>query len=236
MAGVPQPFRLSWSIPFWGSPSTDATFPDNYRIGKEEMLDTKSATVEFSVHDPYEGDYRYGEKEMQLVVEVPVVYETWKVALKEALQGMLVTLNNTSNYSLQLVSCETSHGVWSLVPPSVVPPKSSHDFGAESHGITGSAGKLTYIFETSDTQQTTEEEEEEAVKTPLEVYFCWEIPVFGAPEYSSNYFRIEPKLLGAQCEITLKLGTEETFMLEKADKVRPYSIHSHTSYGFENST
>lgn len=70
MPGVKDSFRLEWDTPFWGEPSSKATFPDNFRVGKEELYQFKNATVEFSVHDPYEGDYRYSEKEVQLVVQV----------------------------------------------------------------------------------------------------------------------------------------------------------------------
>jgi hypothetical protein len=74
MPGVSEPFKLQWDVPFWGEPSSDATYPDKYRVGKEEIFQFKDATIEFSVHDPYEGDYRYGDKDVKLVVEVILPY------------------------------------------------------------------------------------------------------------------------------------------------------------------
>lgn len=237
MAGVAQPFLLAWDVPFWGSASSETTFPDNYRVGKEELLDSKSGTVEFSVHDPYEGDYRYGEKEIQLVVEVPLVYETWKVCLKEALQGIILTLSNTSEYTLTLVSCETTHGVWSLAPPSLVLPGTEHDFGAESHGLTGSSGQIIYyISPNKEVEPEREETAEGSERTDgLQASFAWDIPVIGSPEYAATYFSVVPTLVGTQCEVKLKLGPEETFKLDQLSKIRSYSIHAKTTYGFENS-
>lgn len=84
--------------------------------------------------------------------QAPLVYETWKYLLKQALQGkntlrnselsgILLTISNSSEFTLRLQSSETTHGVWSLAPPEVILPGAQVDFGAESHGITGTAGK-----------------------------------------------------------------------------------------------
>ena len=70
MPGVTEAFKLEWDVPFWGEPSSATSFPDRYRVGKEEIVQFKQMTLEFSVHDPYDGDYRYSEKETKLIAEV----------------------------------------------------------------------------------------------------------------------------------------------------------------------
>eukprot|EP01126_Amoeba_proteus_P007879 TRINITY_DN12873_c0_g1_i1.p1 TRINITY_DN12873_c0_g1~~TRINITY_DN12873_c0_g1_i1.p1 ORF type:complete len:380 (-),score=81.39 TRINITY_DN12873_c0_g1_i1:257-1396(-) len=236
MAGVSQPFKMSWSVPFFGSPSTTVSSPESFRIGRNEFLHSTASTVEFSIHDPYEGDYRHSEKHVPLVVEVPKVYETWKYLLKKATQGILITITNTTTHTLILVNCETESGVWSLSPPTTVTPGMTCDFGAQSHGISGSEGWFLYKIQLEKKvneriKLSDEEEEEEHVfgesqkneepeisgeNEPKEYFitFRWQIPIFGSPHYSSNLFTVVPKLIGDQSEVEVRFTCDELFAIQ----------------------
>lgn len=42
----------------------------NYRISKEEYFQTKKTTIEFTIHDPFDGDYRYNNRPINLISTV----------------------------------------------------------------------------------------------------------------------------------------------------------------------
>lgn len=52
------------------------------------------------------------------------------------------------------------------------------------------------------------------------INFTWDVPMLGAPQFSSNIFAIEPRILGSHCEICLHFSSDETFLLQfKEDSV-----------------
>jgi len=241
IAGHKEPFRLSWEVPFFGSGSSSVSEHQNYRIGREEWLSRKNGTVEFSIHDPYEGDYRNNEKEVRLVSAAPVIFETWKVQMQKAQRSVLFNINNTTDFILRLNSAETHNGIWSLEPVKEILPQTEADFGAESQGLLGTAGVFSYTII-----------DRKREVGPTIINFSWKIGLFGDPTYDSNIFAIVPQQQGNHCVVALFFSSDETFMLpeptlviaeptldfdeteiEKQDISEPRDQYHQTSYGFD---
>lgn len=244
ISGSDDVFRMEWDIPFFTESLAKVSEHQNYRISKEEYFQTKKTTIEFTIHDPFDGDYRYNNRPINLISTIPIVNESWKIQQSKAQRNVLITLSNTTEYRLKLVQSELRHGIWSMAPPSEVVAFTSYDFGSESHGLMATEGEVVY--------QILNNKNQIAEGT---INFAWDIPMLGAPQFSSNIFAVEPRVLGNHSEIVLHFSSDETFLLqfnetssiekpqnpasesastnlEKPDEPKP-SLEEQTSYGFD---
>jgi len=224
-----EPFIFGWDIPFLGSPSAISQSGKNYRIGKEDQLNSKPVTIEYSVHDPYEGDYRNNKSDAKLVTVAPIVYESWKLELKNASLSMLVTLSNTSDFKISLKSEDISHGIWRFKPPELILPGDVFDFGAESYGIMGTKGQIVYSILSK-----------EELKDYTDIIFWWDLGMFSKPIFGSNVFSVEVRVEGYHNEIVLHFSSDELFVLDVKDPEVPKrtldtaTVEEKTGYGFES--
>jgi len=228
-----EPFVFTWDIPFFGENTIGHACGPAYRIGKEEQLASKSVTAVYSIHDPSAGDYRNNDTQIELVTKAPIIYESWKLELQKAARSILVTINNSTPYTLVLVKTNVRHGIWRLPPPLEVPPSTDFDFGAESHGITGTAGEVAYQMVNKSQPNRTFEET---------INFVWSVPIIGSNAFSSNMFAVAPQVDGEHSVVALHLTSDETFMLEVSEtgvvvtsnKEQVRAKLEKTGYGFEN--
>jgi len=201
------PFVFSWEVPFLGENSTNYKCGPTFRIGKEDQLSTKAATVVFSIHDPFEGDYRVSAESTELVKKSPVVYETWKLELQKASRSILSSLTNSTKYTLVLKQSLVHNGIWRFPPPKEILPSSEHDFGAESHGVTGTSGEVLYEIVNKS----------EPDKVYGDIIFSWTVPLVGKNTFSSNFFSVVPQVDSEHAVVSLLLTSDETFLLEISD-------------------
>jgi len=176
-----------------------------------------------------------------------VIYESWKVELKNAARSLLVSLSNTTDFKLTLVSENLEHGIWRYSPPRDVRPHVIYDFGTESHGVFGMKGTLVYSISSEDPTTS---------KTYPSIHFTWDIALLTviAPAFNSNLFSVEPRVLGTHSEIVLHFSSDELFVLEVKEgdtggigsggsggngsgtyggKRSDVSVEEKTGYGFE---
>jgi len=203
----------------------------NYRIGKDIQDNNKAVTIEFSVHDPFEGDYRHNKSEAQIITMAPVIYESWKIELKNASRSLLVTLSNTTDFGLILKSEVLEHGIWRCSPPKEIRTRVPYDFGTESHGLFGTKGTLVYSITDADED-----------KDYPDIYFTWDVPLLANPIFHSNIFSVEPRVIGVHNEIVLHFSSDELFILEvkegnenatKRSTDTTATVEEKTGYGFE---
>ncbi|KAK5575139.1 hypothetical protein RB653_010395 [Dictyostelium firmibasis] len=70
----------------------------------------------------------------------------WKVELRKATRSSLISITNETDFQLQRISCKLQQGMLRLIPPEIIPPKSSIEFGSESNAfMTGTKGSVIYI-------------------------------------------------------------------------------------------
>eukprot|EP01130_Rhizamoeba_saxonica_P014544 TRINITY_DN636_c0_g3_i1.p1 TRINITY_DN636_c0_g3~~TRINITY_DN636_c0_g3_i1.p1 ORF type:complete len:201 (-),score=41.28 TRINITY_DN636_c0_g3_i1:25-627(-) len=194
------PFTVSWSIPFIGKPSIKTDCPDRFIIGTEKYLN-KSNELVLSIHSPFDSDLGNG---LDFVVEVPVIYETWKLDLKKAMRSIQMRISNISDDILVLKSSIITHGIWRQEPAAEVGPNIPNDFGAESHGLYGSSGEISYYVKG---------------KEDLVAYFRWNVPMFGKHEIETNAFSVETTVEGDHTEVILHFSTDELFTLQIESKM-----------------
>jgi len=200
------PFVFSWNVPFLGDNASQYSCGPQYRIGKEESIQSKCSSVMFSIHDPFEGDYRDTSEKNKTagVLEAPIVYDTWKLELQRANRSLLASLTNSTKYTLIRHNDNLVNGIWRCPPPQEIGPGSEADFGAESHGLTGTSGDLSFkIVDKSDPN-----------KTFGDINFVWSVPLIGKNSFSSNVFSVVPQVDGSHAVVSLLLTSDETFLLE----------------------
>jgi len=101
---------------------------------------------------------------------------------------------------LLLSNLSVPNGIWRLEPPKEIPPGLEADFGAESYGIGGTSGKISWTLK-----------EVDQVNMPIN--FTWEVGLIGSPEYTSNVFSIEPVVIGNHTEVILHFSSDELYLV-----------------------
>jgi len=143
-------------------------------------------------------DYR-NNKSGNSIIQPPIIYESWKLQLKQASRSIQIRLSNVTDRTLVLKSSALTSGIWRLDPPNEIPPSNEVDFGSEANGIYSSTGKITFTLK-----------DEEQINMPIT--FSWNVGLFGTPEYNSNVFSIEPVVIGNHMEVILHFSSDELFI------------------------
>lgn len=202
------PFKLMWSVPYFGSATTDWRGPSPLLIEKTEKLGNLTE-VHFAITDPLDFlQDKVDSNPARLEKVQSDLSERWKVVLKSAPTSLLISVHNTTPWRFELLQHDIQRGKWTFFPPQVIEPGAKLEFGAESAGnFAGSRGSLTYSVQvhTGNTILT------------HNLPFSWNWPMIGEPVFKAKIWslRVAPES-GNEKHLTceLALSGEETFVLD----------------------
>lgn len=202
------PFKLSWSVPYFGSAATDWRGLSPLIVEKTEKLGNLTE-VHFAITDPL--DFLQ-DKEVSdpgtLVKAQSDLNERWKEVLKSAPTSLLISIHNTTPWPFELLQHDIQRGKWTYFPPQVIESGAKLEFGAESAGnITGSRGSLTYAVQVRTSS---------AILTH-NLPFSWAWPLVGEPTFKAKIWSLQvDRSNGNEKHLTcsLSLSGEETFVLD----------------------
>lgn len=202
------PFKLMWSVPYFGNATTDWRGLSPLIIEKTEKLGNLTE-VHFAITDPL--DFLQDKVEtnpVKLEKAQSDLNERWKEVLKSAPTSLLITVHNTTPWRFELLQHDIQRGKWTYFPPQAIEPGAKFEFGAESAGnFTGSRGSLTYSVQVHTST---------AILTHT-LPFSWTWPMIGEPTFKAKIWTLKVDRQGSNekhlsCE--LSLSSEETFVLD----------------------
>jgi hypothetical protein len=131
--------------------------------------------------------------------------ERWKSDLKKANNSLMITIHNTTEFTLQLKDHDIQRGNWKVFPPEAVESGSKVQFAAESQNIVGSLGSLSYLVDTVRGDQIVQHT----------LPFSWTFSLIGKPQFKHKIWSMSSEIEhDGHYEIELSLSSDESFVLE----------------------
>eukprot|EP01114_Cavostelium_apophysatum_P008123 TRINITY_DN2041_c0_g1_i1.p1 TRINITY_DN2041_c0_g1~~TRINITY_DN2041_c0_g1_i1.p1 ORF type:complete len:720 (-),score=189.05 TRINITY_DN2041_c0_g1_i1:12-2171(-) len=103
----------------------------------------------------------------------------WKKELRNSSRGVLVTIDNTTDYAFTRSKFSITYGIWKEEPPEKIEPHSQVEFGTSSNGfVSGTEASVHYRIDTPDEEpQSTKKED---------IRFYWNNPFIGIKSHTSS--------------------------------------------------
>lgn len=202
------PLVFTWDVPYFGTAKFEGTASEEVFVEKTEKLGNL-AEVHFSVTDP-EGILALQAplRDSGTIPPMAIHDEGWKTTMKRANNSLLITVNNTTPFRLTLLQQDIQRGYWKNFPPEEIQSGDKVQFGAESQSIAGSIGSLSYLLETTDSDDQT-------IQHTLP--FSWSFSIIGKPQFKHKIWSlsVDPSTeSGHHFEVELSLSSEESFIFD----------------------
>jgi hypothetical protein len=194
------PFIFHWVNPFFASATMTVKGPNNYRVA-QDVTSKAAMKVVLTIHDPYE--HSEIERNQLVVSQAPVIYDLWKLELKKSAKSVMLRIHNSYTKPLILQNAVLRHGIWGLIPPERIDPDTFVEFGAQSHGMTGSAGTFAYSF---------------SKEHKIGAQFTWRLSHIKSTILNALHFAEENTVVGDHCEIVLHFSSDEAYALEENEE------------------
>lgn len=200
-----EPLRFSWDVPYFGNPKTDFSGADTIHIERTEKLGNLTE-VHFAVTDPHDSLPASHSVNGAPPVQAPdeVIDDSWKSEMQKTSNSLLITIHNTTRFTLRLASHDIQRGQWRSFPPDTVNSGTRVSFGAESQGPIGSQGSLSYVVDITTGDQHVQH------TLPL----SWTFTLIGKPQFKHKIWSLNVKENDKRYEAELNLSSDESFVLE----------------------
>jgi hypothetical protein len=127
--------------------------------------------------------------------------------MKRSNNSLLISIHNTTPFTLQLSAHDIQRGTWKTFPPDMIESGNKAQFGAESQNFAGSLGSLSYVIHMASGGHLIQHT----------LPFSWTFSVIGKPQFKHKIWSmsvLDTTTSDNHFEVELTLSSEESFVIE----------------------